>query len=142
MKAQPGMIRRVAAAQATLDRFKGQPFMLGEADCARMTTFHLRQLKLRVQIAKAGSYKTPLSARRALIRAGFESLADALDKHGFARIPPAAAVVGDILALPAEDDLGALCVALGNGRVLGWHPDAEGATVLQPTEFVAAWSVM
>jgi hypothetical protein len=136
------MIRRVAAAQATLDHFKGKPFVLGEADCARMAAFHLRQLKLKLKIAKAGSYKSPLSARRALIRAGFESLADALDKHGFARIPPAAAVVGDILALPAEDDLGALAVALGNGRVLGWHPDAEGATVLQPTEFVAAWSVL
>jgi hypothetical protein len=141
MKAQPVMVRRVAAAQATLDHWKGQPFVLGSADCARMAAFHLRQLKVRLKIGKAGTYRSPLTARRALIRAGFESLADALDKHGLLRIPPASAVVGDILALPAEDDLGALAIALGNGRVLGWHPDAEGATVLQPTAFVAAWSV-
>lgn len=141
------MIRRVAAAQATLDRWKGVPFALGRADCARMVAFHLRQLGLRVRVGKAGAYASPLSARRALIRAGFASLPDALDQHGLPRIPPAAAIAGDVLQLPADDDegadgIGALCVALGNGRVLGWHPDAEGAVVMQPGAFEAAWSAL
>lgn len=148
MKAQPIMTRRVAAAQATLDRWRDVPFQWGKADCATMIAGHLRELGLKLRIGKAGSYKTALSARAALKRAGWASLADAMDAHGFAQIPPAAAVVGDVLMLigdPEEDALGfnALAVALGNGRVLCWHPDAEGAAVCQPKdEFVTAWSVL
>jgi hypothetical protein len=44
--------------------------------------------------------------------------------------------------LPGEDALDALVVALGNGRVLGWHPDAAGAEVLQPLAFESAWRVL
>ncbi len=139
---QPMMVRRVAAAQATLDRFKGRPFAFGRDDCARMAVFHLRQLGLKPKIAKAGSYSSLLGARRALARAGFASLAAAVDAQGLLRIPPAAAVVGDLLMLPGVDELGALVVAMGNGRVLGWHEDAAGATVMQPSDFVAAWGVL
>lgn len=141
MKAQPIMVRRVAAAQATLDRFKNVPFAFGSNDCARMAVFHLRQLGHRPKIAKAGTYSTLLGARRALARAGFATLADAIDAQGVFRIPPAAAIVGDLVMLPGVDDLGALGVALGNGRVIMWHEDAEGACVCQPVKFVAAWSV-
>lgn len=147
MNGQPVMTRRVAAAQATLDRWKDVPFQWGKADCVTMVAGHLRALGLKVSIGKAGSYKTALSARAALKRAGFESVAAAMDAHGFLRIPCAAAVVGDVLMLAGdpEDNLGfdALAVAMGNGRVLCWHPDAEGAVVCQPKdEFVAAWAVM
>lgn len=136
------MVRRVAAAQATLDRFKDRPFAFGSDDCARMAVFHLRQLGFKPRIAKAGSYSTLLGARRALARAGFATLADAVDAQGLLRIPPAAAAVGDLLMVPGVDDLGALAVALGNGRVLMWHEDAIGACVCQPLEFVASWSVL
>lgn len=142
MKQQPIMTRRVAAAQATLDRFQGRPFAFGKDDCARMVLFHLRQIGLKPRNAKAGSYSTLLGARRALARAGFATLAEAIDAQGLLRIPPAAAVVGDLLMMPGVDDFGALAVALGNGRVIAWHEDAEGATVLQPVEFVAAWSIL
>jgi hypothetical protein len=142
MKVQPIMVRRVAAAQATLDRFQGRPFAFGKDDCARMAVFHLRKLGLRPRIARAGSYSSLLGARRALARAGFTSLAEAVDGQGLARTEPAATVVGDLLMIPGVDDFGALAVAMGNGRVLMWHEDAEGATVCQPIEFVAAWSVL
>lgn len=146
---QPVMVRRVTAAQATLDRWKDVPFQWGKADCATMIAGHLRSLGLKLRIGKAGSYKTALSARAALKRAGFESVAAAMDAHGFVRIPPAAAVVGDILMLSGDPDdnaLGfdALSVAMGNGRVLCWHPDAEGAVVCQPPPImlVTAWAVL
>lgn len=141
MKQQPIMTRRVAAAQATLDRFQGRPFAFGKDDCARMVLFHLRQIGLKPRIAKAGSYSTLLGARRALARAGFATLAEAVDAQGLLRIPPAAAVVGDLLMMPGVDDFGALAVALGNGRVIAWHEDAAGACVCQPVAFVTAWSV-
>lgn len=134
------MIRRQQAAQATVDRFKGQPWQLGKNDCVRMAAFVLRRMGHRPQLGKAGSYTTGAGALRALKRAGHDTLAGALDALGLARIPPAAALPGDIVMIPGEAPLdGALTVAMGNGRVLGYHEDAEGAEVLQPVAFVAAW---
>jgi hypothetical protein len=142
------MVRRVAAAQATLDKWQGVAFEWGRADCVRLAAAHLRNMGHKVSLSKGGAYGSVLSARRALKRAGFDSVADAVDGQGFARIPPASALVGDLLMLPGSDDgdteiegMGALAVALGNGRVLMWHPDADGATVCQPVEYQAAWRV-
>ncbi len=141
-KPQPVMIRRVAATQATLDRFQGQPFVWGKADCSKLAIFHVKQFGWTLRIAKAGGYSTALGAKRALTRAGFKSLADAIDAHGLPRISPAAAVAGDLVQIPGDEAMGAIGVAVGNGRVLGWHEDAPGAVVVQPIEFVAAWSVV
>ena len=139
---RPVMLRRVAAAQATVDRFKGRGFRFGTNDCARMVAFHLKQIGLPVRLAKAGSYRSLLGATRALRHLGYDNLAAALDGHGLSRIAPAAAVVGDIVELPGEPPFGALSVAVGNGRVLGYHQDTAGAEILQPTAFVAAWRVL
>ena len=141
MKSQPVMVRRVTAAQATLDHWQGVPFQWGKADCVRMAVFHLKQLGHKVTLAKAGAYSSALGAKRALVRSGYADLPGAMDAHGFARIPPAAALAGDVLLLPGEDGFGALAIALGNGRALCWHPDADGAVVCQPLEYQAAWSV-
>lgn len=127
--------------QATLDRFKDQPFQFGKRDCVRMCAFHLRAMGYRPHLAKAGSYSTYLGARRALRAAGFYTLGGAVDGIGLTRIAPAAALPGDLIELPSEDDIGALGIAAGNGRLLGYHPDAAGAVIVQPTEFVAAWRV-
>lgn len=136
------MLARVAATQATVRRFQGRPFRFGTTDCARLVAFHLKQLKLPVSLARAGSYRSALGARRALQRLGVASLAEALDAQGLARIAPAAAIVGDIVELPGEPPFGALSVAVGNGRVIGFHQDAAGAEILQPTAFVAAWRTL
>lgn len=134
------MIRRQQAAQATVDRFKGAPWQLGKNDCVRVAAFVLRKMGHRPQLGKAGSYKTGAGALRALRRAGHASLADALDALGLERIPPAAALPADIVMIPGEAPLdGALTVAVGNGRVLGFHEDEGAATILQPTEYLAAW---
>lgn len=132
--------RRAAAAQATLDRFKDVPFEFGRRDCAQLVKFHLRRLGHQVRVAKAGSYSSLLGARRALRRLGHADLLELMDAR-FARIAPAAALVGDVIALPGTDGLGALTVYVGNGRVLGFHEEVVGATVLQPSDYVAAWRV-
>ena len=136
------MLRRVAAAQATLDRFKARPFRFGTNDCARMVAFHLKKLGVPVRLAKAGSYRSILGATRALRALGYASLGEALDGHGLSRIAPAAAIVGDIVELPGEPPFGALAVVMGNGRALAYHQDAAGAVVVQPTAYVAAWRVI
>lgn len=136
------MIRRQQAAQAAVDRFKGQPWQLGKNDCVRMAAFVLRKMGHRPQLGKAGSYTTGVGAMLALKRAGHDSLADALDALGLERIAPAAARVADIVMIPGEAPFdGALTVAVGNGRVLGFHEDAGSAEVMQPIKFIAAWRV-
>ena len=135
--------RRVAAVQATMARFANVAFVWGRIDCAKMVAFHLRQMGHHqgVGMHKAGSYRSALGARRALARAGYGSLSDALDVLGFARLAPAAALPGDIALLPGEDGFDAMCVVVGNGRVFGYHEDAVGAVVLQPARIESAWRV-
>ncbi|NYD88918.1 DUF6950 family protein [Sphingomonas melonis] len=136
------MIRRQQAAQAAVDRFKGQPWQLGKNDCVRMAAFVLRKMGHRPQLGKAGSYTTAAGAMLALKRVGHDSLAGALDSLGLERIAPAAARVADIVMIPGEAPLdGALTIAVGNGRVLGFHEDVSSAEILQPVQFIAAWRV-
>jgi len=133
-------IRRQQAAQAAVYRFKGQPWELGKNDCVRLAAFVLRRMGHRPQLGKAGSYSTGAGALRALKRAGFDTLADALDALGLERVPPADARVADIVMVPGEEPLdGALMIAVGNGRVLGFYEQSLQAEVLQPTSFITAW---
>jgi len=136
-------IRRQQATQAAVDRFKGEPWQLGKNDCVRLAAFVLRKMGHRPQLGKAGTYTTGAGALRALNRAGFASLAEALDSLGLERIAPSAAQAADIIMIPGEAPLdGALMIAIGrNGRVLGFHQDLGTAEILQPVEFVAAWRV-
>jgi hypothetical protein len=133
------MIRRRDAAQATLDAFADKPFQWGTRDCSRLVAFHLRKLGYKVRLPASGSYRSLHGALKALKATGHATLGDALDALGLERIAPAAALVGDVMEWPSENDLAALGVALGNGRMVAYHPDAAGATTLQPVELIAAW---
>lgn len=134
------LIRRRDAAQTTLDTWSTRPMKLGSADCVRMIASHLRLLGHTVKLPPQGSYRTVNSAMKRLRIAGHDTLADALDAMGLERITPAATIVGDIILMPAEHELGALVVVMGNGRVAGWHDDhAGGVVVMQPLQMVAAW---
>lgn len=135
------MLARVRAAQATLDQWKDKPFRLGRTDCVRVTASHLRRMGHRVKLPPSGSYASPRSALKALQARGYETLPAAMDGAGFERIAPAAALPGDIIAIPGDMEIGCLMVALSNGRAAGFHEDVAGVTVLQPTEYVAAWRV-
>lgn len=114
----PLMLRRVQAVEATRARFLGKPFDLGRDDCARMTAFALRQMGYRVSLLKGGRYSTPAGAVRALARLGASSMGEVLDQR-FPRIPTAAALVGDLVALPSAHPIGAISLYAGNGVVFG-----------------------
>lgn len=133
--------RRVAIAQATLDAVKDKPFRLGRNDCARMTAAHLRQMGYQVKLPASGSYASLRGAVKALAERGYASLVEALDDMTFERVAPAAALPGDIVALPAASPIGCLAVVLSNGRACGFFEDAVGAVVIQPVEYEAAWRV-
>ena len=105
-----------------------------------MTASHLRLLGYKVKLPPAGSYRTVASAVKRLQIAGYASISDALDALGLERIAPARAIMGDVILMPAEHELGALVICMGNGRVAGWHDDvAGGVVVMQPLMMTAAW---
>lgn len=133
------LIQRRDAAQATLDRFNGRPFVWGETDCVRLAAWHVRRMGHKTKLAKGGAYKDEAGARKALAKVGFRSLEKAVDAHGFARIAPAAAIVGDLVGIEAGGDWPALFVALGNGRLLGFHEDV--CRIVKPVLLVTAWRV-
>jgi len=120
--------RRVAAVTATAKHFAGRPFAFGRTDCAKLVVWHLRQMGHRsMGIAKGGTYQSALGARRALARAGFENLAQALSAR-LPEIAPAAALPGDIVTQPGTDGWEAMGVVMGNGVILGFTEAAEEGT--------------
>lgn len=134
--------KRVAAAARTKAAFEGKKFQFGKHDCGQMVRRHLIHMKTPLKAAaKAGTYHSLKGACAALKRIGYGSLIELMDDN-FERIPPASAWPGDVIAMPGLEGPGALAVALGGGRVLGYHEDAAGAVVLQPNEYVAAWRVL
>ncbi|OWK29214.1 DUF6950 family protein [Sphingomonas dokdonensis] len=134
-------VRRRDATQATLDAWRGRKFKLGHADCVRLAADHLRRMGHKVRLPAKGKYATVRSALKELKARGYADLPAALDDMGLEQIAPAAARIGDIIAIPSEHAIGCLMVAVGNGRTLGWQEDHEGAEVFQPVEYVGAWRV-
>lgn len=148
---QPGeatvLERRRDAAQATLERFRDIPFKPGTVDCVKVSLFVLRQLGVAPKFGRPLNYKT-LGQGRALLKSlGFADLPAVLDAH-FPDIPPAAAIVGDIIEMEALEEggskgLGALVVYMGNGAVFGFHEATVGATVMRIGEApLRAWRVI
>lgn len=138
-------VDRVAAAQATKDKFDRQPLVWGRFDCGRMAAHIARGLGHKVRLSAFGQYSSEEGAKRALERAGFgfAGLAKAVDSYGWERVPPAAARPGDLIAFPIEGDWVALAMAVGGGRVLGLHEGSGCFRVVQPTFTAgqsAAWA--
>lgn len=139
-RALPELERRNRALRATLERFGDQPFAWGRNDCARMVAFALRKLGRPVQVAKAGSYKTALSARAALKRLGYTDLESLLDAQR-ERIAPAMALPCDVLLLPGDEGFGALALQLPNQSAFMFHEDTGTATAVRlvPDKIIGAW---
>lgn len=129
------MILRVQAAQAAVDKYAGQPFAWYDADCARVAAFVLRELGYKPGFSRFGHYKTALGARKALKRNGFADTVDWIDSiHGLSRIPYLMTLPGDLVAGPGDEGMTALTVALSNRRLLAFHPETGGCTVVHPLQ--------
>lgn len=133
---------RVTAAQGLLDNWRGRPFAWGSADCLHLFVDAMARRGAPVDLG-AVEYGDLKGALRAVKARGHASLEAAIDAHGLLRIPPAAMLACDLVALPSETKMCALTVALGNGRVLGFWSPADDIIpvvhVLQPKAFVTAW---
>ena len=137
------LIKRAAATQACIDRFAGKAYAPGARDCGKLAAHALHQLGRRAGLLNRAHHKTEAGAVRYIRKAGFRDLVELMDAVlPDARIPPAAALPGDIIAMamPEGDPFGcSLTVALDNGRILGFKDGV--CQVLIPLDFVAAWRV-
>lgn len=128
---------RVAAAQASIDAFDGQPAAFGRADCVRRAAFVAKRLGHPVSVLKLGSYSTERGAIRAMRKLGHRSLIEAMDER-FERIAAASRWPGDIVALPSDDAFGcSLAIALSNGVLLS---QVDGVCrQVTANQFVGGW---
>jgi len=134
------MERRQRAAQGCIDRFAGKPYdPAAHRDCAYMVRHALHLLGRRVGQGKLPTYASDLAGMKALRMMGHANLIEAVDAFGLVRIPPLAALPADIVALPSDHPMGALSLAVGNGRLLAYLDGEHGAVVIEPKAFICAW---
>lgn len=130
------MLRRQKATQATLERFRDKPFSWVKANtCVHLARFHMRQMGHKPPAVP--QIRSALGARRQLDLRGWADVGDMMDSM-FPRIPSANLALGDLAMMKSGDGFGAIVLSLG-GKVLGWHEDFDGMTVLEPLEFAGAW---
>lgn len=122
------LARRVAATQEIVDTWRDRPFVWGTADCARLAAAMLSRLGWKPGLTRGGYYKSALGAAKAFRRAGFADAAEWMDDVGLLRIPPAAALPGDILGFghPDQATRVGLAVTVGNGRAFGFMDAGDG----------------
>ena len=139
---------RKRAAQACIDRFNQRPYKPGIRDCPRLVLYNLHRLHVPVPFAAKLKWKSESDGLRVLKGLGFANLIDAVDALGLPRIAPAMARLGDIIALPTDHKVGALSVAVGNGRVLGFTDHSPNGEIIEQLEFLTdalgpcAWRVI
>lgn len=122
------LVARVEATQEIVDLWRDRPFVWGSADCARLAAAMLTRLGWKPGLARGGYYKSALGAAKAFRRAGFRDAADWMDDVGLMRIPPAAALPGDIYGFghPDQATRVGLSIAVGNGRAFGFFDAGDG----------------
>lgn len=132
------LLRRKDATAATLAKYRDKPFSWRDGHtCLHMLRFHLRKMGYKPETLPR--VRSALGARRALDDRGWKDVGDMLDTL-LPRIAPAAMLLGDVALFRSEDGFGAITISLG-GKVMGWHPDYDGMTALEPIEIAGAWRV-
>lgn len=138
-KPLPDSLRRQAATQQTMDRYRGRPFAWKAGHtCVHMVRFHLRSMGHKTPtLPRIGS---ALGARRALEANDWPDVTAMLDSI-LPRIAPLEMRLGDIAAAEGLDGIGALFVCIPPFKLLGWHEEAEGAVVIDFNRdaLIGAW---
>lgn len=138
------MMKRAAATQACMDRFAFKPVEPGVRDCGKLAAHDLHHMGRSAKLLNGWKGKDWASALRYVRKAGFADLVELVDAMGLERIPPAAALPADLIALPGMegDPFGcSLSVALDNGRILALNAGSGLVEPMIPRLFVCAWRV-
>jgi len=131
-------VRRERATEATKEEFFGTKFKYGRNDCAQVARKHAIRCGCAFNSSEGGNYSTPLGAKRALTRMGYENLRDLMDKN-YEVIAPARALPGDIIELEGDEVIGTLVVYLGNQKALSFHETQDAMCIVQILEPARAW---
>lgn len=131
------MLRRQAALEATLGKYRNRPIVWGTTDCVRAARFHLLQMGHKPP--PMPQYRSAIGAKRALTRVGgMMTVFDAL----LPRIAPARMLAGDVALLPGTSGFDSVCISLGM-KFAGWAEDYEDVgmmnLIISPADIVAAW---
>lgn len=136
------LLRRHAAVEACIERFAYKPVVPGVRDCAKLAAMSMHKMGRSAKLLNASRHKTFAGALKYIRKAGFANLVELMDATGLEPIAPAAALPGDIIALPSGCEFGcSLSVAIDNGRVLFLNPQTGLIEPGQPLIFVKAWRV-
>ena len=130
------MLRRNAALQKTVNKYRGKAFAWGKFDCVNMARSHLVAMKHR-KLPKLPRYKNALGAKRALKKMGHNSLESLFDSL-LPRIAPAEMLPGDIVMMEGEETFDAISISTGY-KTFGWHGDTDKTVIMVPLEIKAAW---
>jgi hypothetical protein len=89
-------------------------------------------------VPRYGDWSSAASALRTL---GFATLGEAMDAH-FKRIENHSILAGDIVEMPGGNGFSGLTIAVGNGRVIGFHEEIPHCDILQPLMISGAWRIV
>lgn len=124
---------RARATQRTFDAFRGHPFDWRHASCAHLLAAHL--VNMGRDVPPVPMMNSKKDARAALKAMGAPSLLRLPVVLGLEKIVPASMWIGDVAILPGEggrvDGIrGAIVIAAGNGKFMGWHDASEGLQMM------------
>lgn len=137
------LAERAAHTESVLAQYRARAFAWDGASCIHLA--RAQAVAMGHQVPRLRPIRSAIGARRALIAQGFDRVEDLLDSL-FVRVAPLAMLIGDICAVPGEDDDGhgfpALFLADGAGNLIGWH--ASNPSRLVPVKYAlgqvtAAW---
>lgn len=113
------------ALHEAIEEHRREPFVWGRRDCALFVADCVTAMT-GVDVGRGfrGTYRTPLGAKRALKRAGFDDLLS-LVVHFFNEIHPIEAAAGDIAAFPGIETEWSLGIVAGE-RVTVLRVDGLG----------------
>lgn len=133
---------RQLATQTTISNFKDKPYILGSGDCAKLVIDHLYNMgKPIISNKDIKKYKSILSAKTAIKKAtGHNNLIDFMSAN-FETIAPAAAILGDVVAMEAEHPIGCLSIFVGNATVFAYEADNEYPVYGRIIKPITAWRV-
>lgn len=141
MDAEPDLVRRMKAVEATERHFAGRRWKPGSVDCVQMGAFHARRFGWK--LPRIAPYRSIAQGRARLAGLGCKTLAELLDRIGMERIAPAYALIGDLIVIPGDDEMGALQIALGNGAMKGFREDHDGLVAIRDVQLIiGAWRIV
>lgn len=133
------LFKRMELTEKTRKKFFGKKFKWGTCDCAKIAAYHARQFGWKVPTT--GPYRSYRTAKQALNKLGVPSIPELVASVGLKEIPPAFAMIGDIVSFPSDADVGAIGIVIGNGNMLAFHEAVEGAAIISMGLIDKAWSI-